>query len=179
MAEEASPGTTGDLDVVDAALAGVLGDLAGPGQEGLTRAELAEQAGVPESVLEAIEREGLLQPRGDGGARYTSGDRDAVAAGLDLLEAGLPLGELLALGRRLDAALREVADHAVEVFLDYVRDPALAGTDSPEEAAEQVVEAVRLMLPATTRLVGHHFEGVLLERARSRLAERRHAEGGR
>jgi menaquinone-specific isochorismate synthase len=49
--------------------------------------------------------------------------RRGGARGLTLLDAGLPLGELLDLGRRTDEAVRSVADHAVEAFLRFVRDP--------------------------------------------------------
>jgi hypothetical protein len=134
----------------------------------LTLAEVAERAGIPLALAEAIEREGFLVPHGpDQAARYTPADVDAVRAGWALLEAGVPLAELLDLARRFDTAMRGVADHAVEVFLRFVRDPVHAAAE--QEAAERLVAAYRQMLPATTTVVAHHFRQVLLASARSRL----------
>lgn len=159
------------LDPADAALAAALNDPL-PGDQGelLTRDELAERTGMPSAVLEALAREGLLLPRHDaaGGPRYAAADAAAVHAGMALLEAGLPLGELLDLARHADAALGELADHAVETFLRFVRDPVHGTATDDDDAAARLVGAFRSMLPATSELVGHHFQRLLLERARQR-----------
>ncbi|HVM35951.1 MAG TPA: MerR family transcriptional regulator [Actinomycetota bacterium] len=132
--------------------------------------ELSQRTGVSPALLEAIEREGLLAPRDVGGAkRYSTDDADAVQAGLALLEAGLPLGELLALARTHDAAMRDVAAEAVDLFARFVRDPIRAQTASESEAAERLVAAFRTMLPAVTSLVARHFRRVLLDVARERI----------
>jgi DNA-binding transcriptional MerR regulator len=132
--------------------------------------ELSQRTGVSPALLEAIEREGLLAPRDIGGAkRYSNDDADAVQAGLALLEAGLPLGELLALARTHDAAMRDVAAEAVDLFARFVRDPIRAQTTSESEAAERLVTAFRTMLPAVTSLVARHFRRVLLDVARERI----------
>lgn len=158
----------GALDRADAALVAALDASRGPAT--LTLDELAESSGVGQPVLEALEREGLLLPSPTpDGPRYTSGDVEAVRAGLTLLEAGLPLGELLDLARRFDDALRGVTDHAVELFLEFVRDPAKGTTDDEAEAAERMVTAFEAMLPATGRLVGHYVQRLLVAAARARL----------
>lgn len=131
----------GELDVAEQALAGALAADAGSGEadEPLTREQLAERAGVPETLLEALEREGLLVP-GTGEPAYDTGDLAAVQAGSALLQAGLPLSELLALAREHDQAMRAVAERAVDLFARFVRDPALGlaadGGDEPRDAGE-------------------------------------------
>jgi DNA-binding transcriptional MerR regulator len=161
----------GDLDAPDAALvAAVADDEHAP----FDLAGLAEETGAGSSLLEALERAGLLVAHHhdpDGVARYSPADAAAVRAGLALLEAGLPLGELLDLARRADAAVSEVADHAVEAFLRFVRDPVRGTAGSDDEAADRLVTAYREMLPATERLVAHHLRRRLLATATERVAE--------
>lgn len=158
----------------DRVLASALGSAALGEQraELVTLRELADRAEVPVSVLEALEREGLLVPQTTGEpVRYAAGDATVVRDGMRLLEAGLPLGELLELARRTDRALREVADHAVDLFARFVRDPIRGQADTPEAAAEELLEAFRSMLPATGTLVSHHFRRLVVARARQRLAD--------
>ena len=131
--------------------------------------DVAAQVGAGRAVLDAVARTGLLLPHhvdADGVARYSAADVAAVRAGLTLLDAGLPLGELLDLARRSDAAVREVAGAAVDAFLRFVRDPVRGTSASEDEAAERLVTAYQQMLPATERLVAHHLRRrVLLEAA--------------
>jgi len=171
----------GELDAADEALASALartlpgalpGDDAsedeGP-EELLTLEEFAERTGIPEALIQVIERQGLLvAPPGDG-PRYTSADVRAASAGIALLEAGLPLDELLALAKEHDRAARATAARAVELFDAYVRAPIREESQSDAEAAERLVEAFRTLLPATTRLVAHHFQRVLLATAQARF----------
>jgi DNA-binding transcriptional MerR regulator len=165
----------GDMDAADEALVVALsspgaGEGADDGERWLTLEELASETGVSPALLAAIEREGLLRARARGGeAVYSSADAHTIRAGLALLEAGLPLSELLALARRHDAAMREVADQAVELFVRFVRDPIRAAAASDEAAAADLVEAFRKMLPATTQLVAGHFRRVLLDEALGRI----------
>jgi DNA-binding transcriptional MerR regulator len=160
-----------DIDPADEALIAEVVAPKSPGGAGrLTLAELAERTGVSPALLEAIEREGLLVPeRVDGEPRYTEADAGVVTAGLELLGTGLPLSELLALAREHDEAMRVVASKAVEMFLRFVRDPIRATATSDQEAAERLVEAFHKMLPATSSLVSHHFQRVLLAEAEARI----------
>ena len=163
----------GELDPGEQALAGALaGPL--PGEEiaevdRLDLQDLAERTGMSLVVLEAAEREGLLVPRGDGERPYTMADVEAVRAGLALVEAGVPLSELLALARRQDEAMRDVAEHAVDLFARYVRDPIRGSAASDEEASRRMVEALHAMLPAAGAVVAHHFRRRLLAAARVRI----------
>ena len=166
---------TGELDPIDAALAAaVSGPVPGEGDEGeesLTLEQLAEQTGVSATLLEAIARTGLLFSDAPE-AGYTSADAQAVRAGARLLEAGLPLSELLDLARRHDQAMTAIAEQAVEVFVRFVRDPLRASADSGDgAAAERIVASFNAMLPATATLVAHHFRRRLLQIARARMEQ--------
>lgn len=162
-------------DPVDAALIAALSTESGAvtgATSGLSLDELAEQAGLPATVVEAVAREGLLHPvPGSDPPRFTTDDLSVLTAGTTLLEAGLPLGELLDLARRTDQTLRQLADHAVEVFLHFVRDPVRGTAEDPEEAAQRLVGAFQSMLPATGELVGAHFRRLLVAAARARVED--------
>lgn len=160
----------GDLDPADRALVAALERRSGG--NGLSLAELAERTGVSEALLEALTREGLLVPEDtEAGPRYDPADAALVSEGLKLLQAGLPLSELLALARRHDAAMRAVARSAVDLFVDYVRDPVRAQASSEEDAARALVEAFEAMLPAATSLVANHFRRLLVAAARERIED--------
>lgn len=178
------PGSTdGDpgLDGPDAALAAAVTD---DGTAPFDLDGLAAEVGATRALLDAVERAGLLLPHhvdADGVARYSDADAAAVRAGLTLLDAGLPLGELLELARRTDAAVEDIATPAVDAFLRFVRDPVRGTAGSDDEAAERLVTAYLRMLPATERLVAHHLRRRLLATAAERVAEELHAdvpEGG-
>jgi hypothetical protein len=156
------------LDPWDRAL---LDALDHPTDEALeTISQLAESSGISLPLLEALSREGLLMARvTDPAPRYAPSDAEAVKAGLALVEAGLPLGELLDLARAMDEAMRPIADRAVEVFARFVRDSVEGGAGSEDDASARLVEAFRTMLPATGRLVDHHFRTLLMTGARRRL----------
>jgi DNA-binding transcriptional MerR regulator len=163
----------GELDATDGALVAALAEpppAEGASEEWLTLDELARRTGVSSVILEAIQREGLLVPQLRGGRPlYTPDDARAVAAGVALLEAGLPLSELLALAREQERAMRGIAERAVELFDGFVRRPLLESRRDDAEAGERLVTAFRMMFPATKALVAHHFGRVLLAVARERI----------
>jgi len=162
---------SGSAAASEQALAAALaGPLPGEPAERLTREDLAERTGVSTTLLEVVEREGLLVPRSDDpDAPYTAADVEAVRAGLALLEAGVPLSELLALAREHDAAMRALADRAVDLFARYVVDPIRGGTESDAEAAQRMVAALQSMLPAASAVVSHHIGRRLVAAARERI----------
>ena len=165
----------GEMDATDAPLAAAVvaasGDDGAPEvEEFLTLDELADRTGVALPLLESIVSDGLLVPRArDGGAQFTASDAAIIAAGLELLGAGLPMPELLALARHHHSVTREIAERAVAMFDEHVRTP-LRDADLPEEEkADRLVEAFRVLLPAITALVTHHFRRVLLAVAQEHL----------
>jgi DNA-binding transcriptional MerR regulator len=162
------------LDAPDAALAAAVVD---DDEARFDLDDLALEVGATRSLLEAVERAGLLVPHhvdADGVARYAAADAQAIRAGLTLLDAGLPLGELLDLARRTDAAVRDISSHAVEAFLRFVRDPVRGTAADDAEAASRLVTAYERMLPATERLVAHHLRRRLLTEAAERVAQELH-----
>jgi DNA-binding transcriptional MerR regulator len=162
---------TGELGTADADLAAAVAAARGTDDdELLTLDEFANRSGVPASLIQAVEREGVRLGRQVGdGERYTAGDIDIVRTALRMLEFGLPLGDLLALARETDTAMRGVAERAVELFDEHVRKPIRDSSGGDDEAAEQLVTAFRELLPAVTTLVSHHFRRVLLEVAEAHI----------
>ena len=157
-----------NLDPWDEAL---LAALEQPAQGNLlSLAELAEAAQLSPALLEVVVREGFLSPvRADPEPWFDVADVESLSAAMALVEAGLPLGELLDLARRTDAAMRPIAEQAIEVFARFVRDSVEASARTDEEATKRLVSAFTTMLPATGRLVDQHFRRLLIEGARRRL----------
>ncbi len=161
------------LDPADAALAAAVAappdDLEAP----YDLPGLADAVGASVTLLQSVARAGLLLPHHvdtDGTARYSAADAEAVRAGLTLLDAGLPLAELLALAGPTDTAVKDVAERAVEAFMRFVRDPVLGTLGDDAEAGARLVTAYERMLPATERLVAHHLRRRLILAALERLA---------
>lgn len=173
MPDDAHPPSVSVTDPqVDAADAALLQAVADDEQAPFDLPALAVETGATTVLLEAVARAGLLLPHHvdtDGTARYSAADAHAVKAGLVLLDAGLPLAELLEIARHTDAAVGTIADHAVEAFLRFVRDPASSSADNPDELAERLITAYQRMLPATERLVAHHLRRRLLAAVAARV----------
>ena len=164
----------GELGEADADLAAAVAEARGDTGDGqlLSLDEFAGRAGVPASLIQAVEREGIRIGRPGppaGTTLYTTADIDLVRTALRLLEFGLPLGDLLGLARDADAAMRGLADRAVDLFDEHVRKPIRDTAGDDPAAAAQMVQAFRELLPAVTALVEHHFRRVLLEAAEERI----------
>jgi DNA-binding transcriptional MerR regulator len=162
----------GDLGKPDADLAAAVAAARGDivQEELLGLDEFAQRSGVPASLIQAVEREGIrFGIEVDGEERYTTADIEMVRGALRLLEFGLPLGELLALARDTNEAMTALAARAVELFDEHVRKPIRDTAASEEAAAAQLVEAFDTLLPAVTNLVASHFRRVLLGVAEEHL----------
>ena len=127
----------GELGAADADLAAAVAAARGRERrratELLTLDAFSARSGVPASLIQAVEREGIRLGRTvDGEERYTAGDIEMVRTALRLLEFGLPLADLLALARDADTAMRGLAERAVELFDEHVRKPIrdTAGDDA-------------------------------------------------
>ena len=163
----------GELGEADADLAAAVAEARGEvveAQQLLGLDDFAATSGVPSSLIQAVEREGIrIGRRVDGETRYTVADTELVRTALRLLEFGLPLGDLLELARDADGALRGLAERAVDLFDAHVRRPIHDTSGDDPAAATQMVEAFRELLPAVTALVSNHFRRVVLEAAEARI----------
>jgi DNA-binding transcriptional MerR regulator len=162
----------GELGTPDVDLAAAVHAARGNGAEDelLALEDFSHRSGVPASLIQAVEREGIKLGRTvDGVERYTPADIEMVRAALRLLEFGLPLGELLALARETNLAMVRLAGRAVELFDEHVRKPIRDTAGSDAAAASQLVQAFDALLPAVTNLVANHFRRVLLAEAEERL----------
>jgi len=160
----------GELDAADEPLAAAVAGAQQRDGELLDIDSLAARAGIPVPLLEAVVREGLVVARHDDGREvFTLDDADVLHSGMQLLEVGFPLPELLALARRHHEATRAIANDAVEMFDEYVRQPLRASPASDAEKAERLVAAFRTLLPTASALVAHHFRTMLLEVAQEHL----------
>ena len=142
------------------------------GSRTYTRSELAAEAGIPEVLIQAAQGAGLVEPlRLDGEERFSQADLDMARAGLAILNAGLPLQELLGLAMDHARAIQAVTERAIQLFDTHVR-------KAPERAGNEaaVSEAFRTLLPQVTRLVALHFQRTLVNRALQRLEESREDE---
>ena len=74
------------------------------------------------------------------------------------------VAELVSLAADHSANVAQVVDRAIALFEDHVT----AGTDGSDDA---LVEVVRSLLPAVTRLVAQHFNRTLVNRALDRVAD--------
>jgi DNA-binding transcriptional MerR regulator len=166
---------TGELGPADADLAAAVAAArreSGDETELLDLDAFAARSGVPASLIQAVEREGIRLGRVvDGEERYTAGDIELVRTALRLLEFGLPLPDLLGLARDADTAMRGLAERAVELFDEHVRKPIRDTAGDDDVAASQMVEAFGELLPAVTQLISHHFRRVLLETAEEHIEE--------
>lgn len=136
------------------------------GQGTLSLRELAGETGVPEAIVAAVVRAGLLAPIEIAGEqRFPRSDLDMVRAGLAVLGEGLPLERLLELATRHSAGVADLAERAIDLFDDHVRK-----RKGEDEAA--VRDAFERLLPRATEIVALHFQRTVLARALARLREK-------
>ena len=145
---------------------GALGRLAdATSSNRLTRHEVADLACVPEGLVSLLTDNGILEPiTVDGETLFDESAVPMVRAGLAISAAGVPLDELVALAADHSANVDQVVDRAIALFEDHIT----VGTDGSDDA---LVDVVRSLLPAVTRLVAQHFNRTLVNRALDRVAD--------
>jgi DNA-binding transcriptional MerR regulator len=140
----------------------------------LTLEELSTRSGVAPPLLKALEQAGLLVPVASPNGeepRYPAEDLEAIAAGLKLVAAGVPLAELMELGRQHAADVDRTARRAVELFDRHVRERLQAQGGGDAEA--ELLRLFNELLDASGTLVRHHFERALLRAAREHVERAR------
>lgn len=133
--------------------------------------QLVELSGFPTEIIELAVDAGLVRAVPTDPGRF---DREAVTmltAGSALLEAGLPLEELLGVAMRHAEHVETVVDEAIELFQRHLE---------PGER-DRRADIVADLVPLVSDLVAGHFRQTLVDRASSRLLARDQsitAEGG-
>jgi DNA-binding transcriptional MerR regulator len=162
----------GELEPSDEALVEAVTSPSPP--ETLSLDELASRSGVAPPLLKALEQAGLLFPTADGDEpRYPAEDLEVLAAGLKLVEAGVPLPALMELGGQHAAAVEATARRAVELFDRHVRERIQAEGRDPEAAERELLRLFEELLEASGTLVRHHFQRTLLRAAREHIERSR------
>ncbi len=137
------------------------------GERTLSREAFAAESGMPEVMIVAAERAGLFEPvLVDGEPRFVEADLGMARAGLMLLEAGIPLQELLELSSRHAQNVQAACDAAIDLFDDSIRK---RGAEADDETTARIF---REMLPQATRLVALHFQRTLVARALDRFRDK-------
>ncbi len=89
----------------------------------LTRAEVAEQAGVPEGLVALLCDNGLLEAVVvDGEQRFDQGAVSMVRAGLAVSAAGVPLDKLVSLATDHAGNVDDIIRRAINLFEEHVKD---------------------------------------------------------
>jgi DNA-binding transcriptional MerR regulator len=141
--------------------------------QALTLDELAERSGVAAPLLKNLEQAGLLVPiEGGEEPMYPADDLEAIAAGMQLIAAGVPVGALIELGREYAAASDQVARQAVELFDHHVRERIQSEGGETEAAERRLLDLFNELLEASGTLVRHHFQRTLLRAAREHIEKK-------
>jgi hypothetical protein len=128
---------------------------------------------VAEPLLMSLQQAGLLVPvEGADEPLYPADDLQAIAAGMKLIGAGVPLGALMELGKEHAAAVDRTARQAVDLFDRYVRERIQSEGGATEAAERRLLSMFNELLEASGTLVRHHFERTLLRAAREHIEKR-------
>jgi DNA-binding transcriptional MerR regulator len=158
----------GELEPSDEALVAAVTRPVAP--QTLTLTELSERSGVAAPLLVSLQQAGLLVPvEGGDEPLYPADDLEAIAAGMQLIAAGVPLGALLDLGKDYSAAVDRTARQAVELFDHHVRERIQSEGGETQAAERRLLDVFNELLEATGTLVRHHFQRTLLRAAREHI----------
>ena len=161
----------GELEPSDESLVAAVTRPTSP--QALTLDDLAERSGVAAPLLKSLESAGLLVPI-EGGEEplYPAEDLDAIAAGMQLIAAGVPIADLIELGREYATATDRVAREAVELFDHHVRERIQSEGGETEAAERRLLELFNELMEASGTLVRHHFQRTLLRAAREHIEKK-------
>ena len=138
--------------------------LDGNPSDALSRAEVAERASVPESLVALLCDNGLLQPLfDDQEPRFDESSVSMVEAGIAIANAGVPLEELVSLAQYHSSNVNEVVDRAISLFEEHIKE----GTEVSSEKDLAVI--MKDLLPSVIRLVAQHFHKSLVTRSLERI----------
>src|SRR5258706_2463677 len=161
----------GELEPSDESLVAAVTHPSSP--QTLTLDELAERSGVAAPLLKSLEQAGLLVAIESGDeAVYPAEDLEAIAAGMQLIAAGVPIGALIELGRDYAQTTDKVARGAVDLFDHHVRERIQSEGGETEAAERRLLTLFNELLEASGVLVRHHFQRTLLRAAREHIEKK-------
>jgi DNA-binding transcriptional MerR regulator len=132
-----------------------------------TRAELAREAGVPESVVGAADDMGFLFPTGNGrDRRYTTDDLHMLGVAKRWIELGISRD----LGRLYRESLEEISEMQVAAFNTSVVAPLVKEKLPPEEMRERLLSGFEEMSGVFNELVALLHRKVLQKVVESHAA---------
>ena len=139
---------------------------AGDPATALSSREFAEKVGIPLSVLKALEKAGVGGLGARGNERpYSAQDLEMASSAKKLLDSGVPISRLLTLAISHDRSMKKTVDRSIDLFDDFIR----KREGDTDLAPDELAEAFRELLPVVLKLVGYHFERLLVGRALERL----------
>ena len=93
-------------------------------------------------LLHSLESAGLLVPvEGGDEPLFPAEDLEAIAAGMQLIAAGVPIADLIELGRDYATATDRVASRAVDLFDEHVRERIQSEGGTAEAAGSKLPTA--------------------------------------
>jgi hypothetical protein len=123
-------------------------------------------AADPRGADRAAESRRCSRPVLVDGSPFSEADVEMARSGLRILEAGLPMHELLAVAMLHRDHVVEVCERAIDLF-----DASVRKHGASERDPEAISEAFRTLLPQVTILVARHFQRTLVTRAMARLSQ--------
>jgi DNA-binding transcriptional MerR regulator len=133
-----------------------------------TRAELAREAGVPESVVDAADDMGFLFPTRKGRQRRYSTDDVHM---LDVAKRWIELGISRDLGRLYRESLEEISQMQIEAFNRSIVAPLVKEKLPPEETRERLMSGFEDMAAVFNELVAMLHRKVLQQVVESQAAQ--------
>jgi DNA-binding transcriptional MerR regulator len=161
----------GELEPSDEALVAALTAPLSSDDGTMSLDELAARSGLPAAVLAALEQAEILVPVSSSAAgvpQFQSSDVQALTAGMRLLEAGIPLQELLALAGDHARNVGATARRAVQLFDRHIRE-RLQREGSDVDVSARLMQLFDELLDASAFLVDHHFRRALIRAAREHV----------
>ena len=132
----------------------------------LDRNQVADAAGVDPQIVDLAVAAHLLEPieTTDRGPAFGEDAVTMLQAARQILEAGVPLDELVTLATSHAASITGVVDAAIDLFADHV-----VPRHDGDPAA--LTETFQHLLAQTTTLVARHFQRTLVARSVERLKD--------
>jgi len=129
--------------------------------DSLSLNELVVASGIDQEIVHLAVDAGLIRPLSTDGEQFGIATLSMLKAGVELLDAGVPFGELIHLAVRHADHVESVAKDAVALFAKHLDETS---TSSQTQLVEDIV-------PLVTELVAQHFRQTLIEQVGRHLLD--------